>query len=901
MVSRANHTHRQHDWADVLPGRSELCCGLRDTQFLSLSSSITHVSALVTTKTTFAPKSSNCAPPSPSAAATSSRTTTSGSSTAANFSSPLSRYLVRCGNAGVNSQLECGTAANETKAFVRCCGLPDGIEIERRGRLSSRLSHCHAVANSIAASVCTDPAAATSLASDAMSSTSAFLHCRALGGRLCTVSELSYGGCACGTGCGHDNSLVWSGESCVQQPPPAPPPPTLPPGTVEEGHWTITLRGRYSYSHHGVFPNRIIVRGLSNQSFAIAQRQDTTHSCWINRWKQVVELQRNDGWVVSRPGAATDPPDAAWECSGGCLACSDQKITLVSAVFQVMAPSPPPAPPPPPTSVLPACVVQLTRQLQDAPLLSTDCASSGDTVPVGTVAVNATACERQYSVATLAFALPQVQPGTTIHSALLVTYVAGIRGMGIELQLSGLGLRTTGSDGQNASLANITSPLDFGVSSSSAAIATLALDGPKAVSLGTELRAEAAPYINSIVQAGVPAGSALLLRLTGSSVLGCDLHCDERCGAVLGLDLHHYMIDATRTSLTLIVDLAPPPLPPLPPPSMPLPPQAPPPLVCLDTCSFAEDGDCDDGGEGSSYSHCFTGTDCIDCGPRAYPPSPPPPPSPAAPAPARPSGYVYFAERVTQIEAASKCRLYGTALASIASRAEHDRLSSLGITDNAWIGLYSTDGFYFSWMDGTSLDYTNWRSNEPNNPVSERCVVVTPWRSLQWHDYSCHYMQGFVCNARARRELPAPPPPPPSPPAVPMPLPPPPPPSNRWAYLGLRVVEELQSWSDANAVVSALRTYTGAQSWHMSLRYWNAHLIVVNMYLNFAFAAPPPAPPSTSLVQLPRMHARWRDGNGVWPRFTLSMAARAHTVVMPHVCKTIRSRSILARTWTSAG
>lgn len=37
---------------------------------------------------------------------------------------------------------------------------------------------------------------------------------------------------------------------------------------------------------------------------------------------------------------------------------------------------------------------------------------------------------------------------------------------------------------------------------------------------------------------------------------------------------------------------------------------------CTNTCRFASDGDCDDGGEGSDFSLCDLGTDCNDCGPR---------------------------------------------------------------------------------------------------------------------------------------------------------------------------------------------------------------------------------------------------------------------------------------------
>ena len=50
--------------------------------------------------------------------------------------------------------------------------------------------------------------------------------------------------------------------------------------------------------------------------------------------------------------------------------------------------------------------------------------------------------------------------------------------------------------------------------------------------------------------------------------------------------------------------------------------------MCTDTCvvfptNYASDGYCDDGGAGSEYSNCGSGTDCTDCGPRLVLPSPP--------------------------------------------------------------------------------------------------------------------------------------------------------------------------------------------------------------------------------------------------------------------------------------
>jgi len=38
--------------------------------------------------------------------------------------------------------------------------------------------------------------------------------------------------------------------------------------------------------------------------------------------------------------------------------------------------------------------------------------------------------------------------------------------------------------------------------------------------------------------------------------------------------------------------------------------------ACGNTCRFASDNDCDDGGPGAEFSTCPFGTDCVDCGPR---------------------------------------------------------------------------------------------------------------------------------------------------------------------------------------------------------------------------------------------------------------------------------------------
>ena len=214
----------------------------------------------------------------------------------------------------------------------------------------------------------------------------------------------------------------------------------------------------------------------------------------------------------------------------------------------------------------------------------------------------------------------------------------------------------------------------------------------------------------------------------------------------------------------------------------------------------------------------------------------------------------------------AKCEAYGTALASIASDEESGRLFAAGVAESSWIGLYTPDGFYFEWVDGTPLEYTRWDSYRPNNPASERCVFTTS--AGKWDDYPCAYTLPYVCNAREHRVTPAPPPPPPSPPALPELSPPPPPPSNRWQYMGLRVTEALTSWSAADSLVSALRTHVGFQWYYMRLQYFAPGTaeraqspIIIQAYTSYAYAPPPPAPPAASLAKLSRLRARHKDGN----------------------------------------
>ncbi|CAM9984519.1 unnamed protein product, partial [Heterosigma akashiwo] len=108
--------------------------------------------------------------------------------------------------------------------------------------------------------------------------------------------------------------------------------------------------------------------------------------------------------------------------------------------------------------------------------------------------------------------------------------------------------------------------------------------------------------------------------------------------------------------------------------------------------------------------------------------------------------YYYNEDSLSRDDAQTTCEALGGMLASIDfSDVDIGVLDLTGGT-TAWIGLNdeSTEGTYV-WADGTSVDYTNWNSGEPNDwGDSEDCVEMTS--SGGWNDQSCSTTQASVCE-----------------------------------------------------------------------------------------------------------------------------------------------------------
>ena len=202
---------------------------------------------------------------------------------------------------------------------------------------------------------------------------------------------------------------------------------------------------------------------------------------------------------------------------------------------------------------------------------------------------------------------------------------------------------------------------------------------------------------------------------------------------------------------------------------------------CLNTCSYASDNYCDDGGPGSEYGVCALGTDCVDCGTRAQqqppPPPPPPPPSPVPP----------FACGCEAVEVV----LSGDALSAQGSKAgTYVKLD--GVTqDGRAVHKQSGGSQYLSFSASSSdwlvgPDYTSnsaWLSSRDDLNVQcpEAAGTWGYWSGSAWESNGV----AVGCPSSLPPLQPSPPPPLPLPPQLPPPpqQPPPPPwsPSPPWS------------------------------------------------------------------------------------------------------------------------
>ena len=104
---------------------------------------------------------------------------------------------------------------------------------------------------------------------------------------------------------------------------------------------------------------------------------------------------------------------------------------------------------------------------------------------------------------------------------------------------------------------------------------------------------------------------------------------------------------------------------------------------------------------------------------------------------------------INWLDAQSSCAIWGGNLTSITTERENNYLNTLINTSvgNSWIGLNDRDveGMY-TWIDRTSVSYTNWTSFMFDNSDSS-CVQMNNTGDGYWYSVNCQETSNtFMCK-----------------------------------------------------------------------------------------------------------------------------------------------------------
>ena len=115
-----------------------------------------------------------------------------------------------------------------------------------------------------------------------------------------------------------------------------------------------------------------------------------------------------------------------------------------------------------------------------------------------------------------------------------------------------------------------------------------------------------------------------------------------------------------------------------------------------------------------------------------------------------------FTEEVPWFDARKSCTTIGSNLISIHSTEENNflrqEISPVSIS-SAWIGLFNLNSadHSYEWVDGSMVDFRNWKDGEPNNADSgENCTELYRVNG-KWNDDSCYDNKTYICGKKFSR------------------------------------------------------------------------------------------------------------------------------------------------------
>ncbi|XP_065935502.1 lithostathine-like [Magallana gigas] len=116
------------------------------------------------------------------------------------------------------------------------------------------------------------------------------------------------------------------------------------------------------------------------------------------------------------------------------------------------------------------------------------------------------------------------------------------------------------------------------------------------------------------------------------------------------------------------------------------------------------------------------------------------------------SCYTIFHQQLSWMNASMKCLTYGSKLVEIETKAENDFLKSSLIKDEAnyWTGGKDdvTEGQWVWVSSGTTFDFLDWNTGEPNDVGGEDCMEISKHRNRKksWNDKSCKSSLNLICE-----------------------------------------------------------------------------------------------------------------------------------------------------------